>query len=349
MYSLFLDKPLWMWTVFAVIVAALLAFDLGVIHRKPGALSVKQSLKMSGFYVTMGVSFSAFVWWALGPQAASDYLTGYIVEETLSMDNIFVMSLVFAYFHIPRDQQYRVLFYGIMGVVILRGIMIGVGSALVHNFEWVLYVFGLFLVFTGIKMLTTSDSDPDIGNNIVLKIMRKFIRMTPELHGQKFFVTKKDSLGRARRYATPLFGALLVIEFVDIIFAVDSVPAIFAITDDAYIVYTSNIFAILGLRALYFALSAMIHRFEYLKYSLALVLVFIGSKIFIADLLGLEKFPSSISLSLTLLILGAGVGYSLYKTKGQKPAPAVVATPKKAKPAAKPKKKPAAKSKNKAQ
>jgi len=334
LYATFMDKPIWMWAVFASIVVALLILDLGVIHRKPGALSVKQSLRMSAFYVFMGVSFSAFVYWALGAQAASDYLTGYIVEETLSMDNIFVMSLVFAYFKIPRDQQYRVLFYGIMGVVILRGIMIGVGSALVHNFEWILYVFGMFLVFTGIKMLFASDSDPDIGNNIVLKIMRKFIRMTPELHGQKFFVNKADALGRVRRYATPLFGALLVIEFVDLIFAVDSIPAIFAITDDAYIVYTSNIFAILGLRALYFALSAMIHRFEYLKYSLALVLVFIGSKIFIKDLFGMDKFPSSISLSMTLLILGAGIAYSLYKTSGQKaPAAITEAKPKKKAPA----------------
>lgn len=325
MYDLFLDKPLWMWGAFAAVVVLLLILDLGVIHRKPGALSIKQSLKMSAFYITVGIAFSGFVYWALGMEAASDYLTGYIVEETLSMDNIFVMSLVFGYFHIPREQQYRVLFYGICGVVILRGIMIGVGSALVQNFDWVLYVFGLFLVFTGVKMLFTSDSDPDIGNNIVLKIMRKFIRMTPELHGQKFFVTKKDSKGRARRYATPLFGALLVVEFVDLIFAVDSVPAIFAITDDAYVVYTSNIFAILGLRALYFALSAMIHRFEYLKYSLALVLVFIGSKIFIKDLLGLHEFPSSLSLGLTVGILACGIFYSLYKTKDE-PKPAKAAS-----------------------
>lgn len=312
---IFLDKPVWMWATFAAVVAVLLVIDLGIIHRKPGALSIKQSLRMSGFYLTMGVLFSGFVYHALGAEAASDYLTGYIVEETLSMDNIFVMSLVFGYFHIPRAQQYRVLFYGILGVVILRGIMIGVGSALVQNFSWILYVFGVFLVFTGIKMLFTGDKAPDIGNNIVLKIMRKFIRMTPELDGQRFFVRKADTLGRVRRYATPLFGSLLVIEFVDLIFAVDSVPAIFAITDDAYVVYTSNIMAILGLRALYFALSAMIHRFEYLKYSLALVLVFIGSKIFVKDLFGLHEFPSSLSLGLTVGILACGVAYSLYKTK----------------------------------
>jgi tellurite resistance protein TerC len=265
---------------------------------------------MSAFYLAVGVAFSGFVYWALGGQAANNYLTGYIVEETLSVDNIFVMSLIFGFFHIPREQQYRVLFYGILGVVILRGIMIFVGAELVQNFDWVMYVFGAFLVFTGVKMLFTSDHDPDIGNNIVLKIMRKFIRMTPELHDQKFFVTKAG-----QRYATPLFGALIVIEFVDLIFAVDSVPAIFAITSDAYVVYTSNVFAILGLRALYFALSAMLHRFEYLKYSLALVLVFIGGKIFAADLFGIEKIPSSFSLTVTLLILGTGIVYSLSKTK----------------------------------
>ena len=317
MDALFLDKPVWLWLIFAAIVLVLLVLDLGVLHRKPGELSIRQSLRMSAFYIVIGVLFSAFVYAQLGTQAASDYLTGYIVEKTLSMDNIFVISLIFSYFHIPRNLQYRVLFYGILGVILLRGVMIGVGSALVHNFEWVLYVFAIFLVFTGVKMLFATEKEPNIGNNIVLKIMRKFIRMTPEIHGQKFFVTKADTLGRMRRYATPLFAALLVIEFVDLVFAVDSVPAIFAITDDAYIVYTSNIFAILGLRALYFALSAMIHRFHYLKYSLALVLVFIGSKIFVADLMGIEKIPSSISLMVTLGILAAGVIYSLAKT--QKP------------------------------
>lgn len=315
--TVFLDKPVWMWAVFAAVVAVLLVIDLGILHRKPGALTVKQSLRMSAFYLSVGVAFSAFVWQALGVHAASDYLTGYIVEETLSMDNIFVMSLVFGYFHIPREHQYRVLFYGILGVVILRGVMIFVGSELVHNFHWILYLFGAFLVFTGAKMLFTSDSDPDIGNNIVLKIMRKFIRMTPELHGHKFFVKKADSKGRLRRYATPLFGALLVVEFVDLIFAVDSVPAIFAITDDAYVIYTSNIFAILGLRALYFALSAMLHRFEYLKYSLAAVLIFIGSKIFVKDLLEVE-IPSSLSLGVTVGILGLGAWYSFVKTRKAK-------------------------------
>jgi len=313
MYATVMDKPVWMWAVFSAIVFVLLVIDLGVLHRKPGALSVKQSLRMSGFYMAVAIAFSGFVYWALDLKAASDYLTGYIVEQTLSIDNIFVMSLVFSYFHIPREHQYRVLFYGIVGVVVLRGIMIFVGSELVQHFHWILYIFGGFLIFTGFKMLVARDSDPDIGNNIVLRIMRKFIRMTPEFHGQRFFVKKADTMGRVRRYATPLFAALLVIEFVDLIFAVDSVPAIFAITDDAYVIYTSNIFAILGLRALYFALSAMLHRFEYLKYSLSIVLIFIGSKIFIADFLG-TKIPSALSLAITVGILGFGIWYSLKKT-----------------------------------
>ena len=315
LFAHLLQKPLWMWGIFGAVVLLLLAFDLGVVNRKAKALTIRQSLRMSGFYLLVGLLFSLFIGWALGGQAANNYLTGYIVEETLSMDNIFVMSLVFGFFAIPRAQQYRVLFWGILGVVILRGIMIGAGSALVHDFGWVLYIFGIFLVFTGIKMLAEGEKKPDIEHNPVLKVMRRIVPLTPELHGQHFFVRLADGAGKARRYATPLFAALIVIEFVDLVFALDSVPAIFAITDDAYVVYTSNIFAILGLRALYFALSAMIHRFEYLKYSLALVLVFIGSKIFIVDLFDLDKFPSVLSLGITVGLLAGGVVFSLYKTR----------------------------------
>ncbi len=316
LFAHFLEKPLWMWAVFAAVVAIVLLFDLGVVNRRARVLSVRQSLRMSAFYLAIGVLFGGFIYWALGQQPASDYLTGYIVEETLSMDNIFVMSLVFGFFAIPRALQYRVLFYGILGVVILRGIMIFAGSELVHHFSWVLYIFGLFLIFTGLKLLVGGEHQQDIEKNPVLKIFRRLIPMVPELHGQHFFVKLPGEGGALKRFATPLLAALVVVEFVDLVFALDSVPAIFAITDDAYVVYTSNIFAILGLRALYFALSAMIHRFEYLKYSLALVLVFIGSKIFIVDLLGLDKFPSALSLAITIGLLAGGVFYSLYKTRG---------------------------------
>ena len=309
-----LEKPLWMWGFFLSVVLMLVTFDLLVMNRNPRALSVKDSLRMSAFYICVSLAFSVFIWQYIGSDAGEDFLTGYIVEQTLSMDNVFVISLIFTFFAIPRENQYRVLFWGIIGVVVLRGIMIGVGSELVHRFEWTLYVFAVFLIFTGIKMLFAGDKPMDIEQNPLLKLLRRNLRITDELHGQRFFIKQRVD-GKMVRFATPLFVTLLVVEFADIIFAVDSVPAIFAITKDTYVVYTSNIFAILGLRALYFSLSAMVHRFEYLKYSLSILLVFIGSKIFIADALGLEKFPQSVSLGMTFAILGAGVVYSLYKTR----------------------------------
>jgi tellurite resistance protein TerC len=232
------------------------------------------------------------------------------------MDNVFLISLIFTYFAVPPIYQHSVLFWGILGVIILRAIMIGLGATLVAEFSWTLYIFAVFLIITGIKMLYIGDKLPDIENNPILKFLRRRFKITPELHGQKFFVKKiDDKTGKVTQWVTPLFICLLLIEVVDLIFAVDSVPAIFAITTDPYIVYTSNIFAILGLRALYFALSAIIHRFKYLKVSLALILIFIGSKIFVADIIGMEKFPASISLGVTLTLLIGGVIFSLYKTR----------------------------------
>ena len=211
------------------------------------------------------------------------------------------------------------LLYGILGVIILRGIMIAAGAAVVQNFGWVLYIFAAFLIFTGIKMLMSADSHYDVANNPVLKFMKRRFPVTDKLHGEQFFVKEADATGKMRRVMTPLFLALVLVEFADLIFAVDSIPAIFAITTDPYIVYTSNIFAILGLRALYFALAAMIDRFVYLKYALSLVLIFIGSKIFVADMLGLAKIPPMLSLTITIGILAAGVIGSLWATR-DKPA-----------------------------
>ena len=257
-----------------------------------------------------------FVWYALGGASAQDYYTGFIIEKTLSLDNIFVISLVFSYFSIPRKYQYRVLFWGIIGVLGLRAILIGVGAELVHDFEWMLYVFAAFLLYTGVKMLKGGEEEHDIGNNSVIRFVKKYMRVTDELHGHKFFVTKKDANdGTRKSFATPLFMALVVVEFVDLIFALDSVPAIFAVTTDEYIVYTSNVFAILGLRALYFALAAMLHRFEYLKYSLSAVLIFIGGKVIVPPLFDLPHLSSGLSLAITLAILATGVVYSLGKTK----------------------------------
>lgn len=319
-----LGKPVWMWTVFLGSVLLLLLLDLGVFHKKTREIGVAESLWLSAFYITIALIFGAWVWWSLGDVSGKEYITGFIVEKTLAMDNVFVISLIFTYFAVPAAYQHRVLFWGIIGVIVLRGIMIGVGATLVAEFSWILYIFAAFLIATGVKMLVMGDKLPDIENNPILKLLRRTLRITPELHKERFFVRLPDpQTGRLATWVTPLFIALILIEIVDLIFAVDSVPAIFAITTDPYIVYTSNIFAILGLRSLYFALAAIIHRFHYLKQALALVLVFIGSKIFIADLMGWEKFPASISLGVTLALIAGGVGYSLWRTRNGVPAQAV--------------------------
>lgn len=312
----FLGKPAWLWITFMGIVVALLAFDLGILHKDDQAIGVGESLLLSAGYISAGLLFGAWVWWYLGPASGMDYFTGFLIEKSLSMDNVFVIALVFSFFAIPRQYQHRVLFWGILGVIVLRAIMIGLGAALVSQFAWVLYLFGAFLIFTGVKMWLIADHMPDIANNPLLKWLKRHMRVTDGLRGNAFWVHQPDpQTGQLARFATPMFLALVLVEFVDLIFAVDSVPAIFAITTDPFIVYTSNIFAILGLRALYFALAAMIHRFKYLKYALALVLVFIGSKIFLVGIIG--KIPAVISLSVTFGLIAGGVGVSLWKTRGQ--------------------------------
>ena len=313
----FLGTPAWVWLVFVGIVVALLAFDLGVLHKDDKTIGVQESLLLSAGYITVALLFGAWVWWFMGAQSGIEYYTGSLIEKSLSMDNVFVIALIFSYFAIPRQYQHRVLFWGILGVIVLRAIMIGVGAALVTQFSWILYVFGAFLVVTGIKMWLIADHMPDIGNNPLLKFLRKHLKVTPEVQGNAFFVQQPDpASGKLVRFATPLFLALCLVEFVDLVFAIDSVPAIFAITTDPFIVYTSNIFAILGLRALYFALAAMIHRFTYLKYALALVLVFIGTKIFLVGIIG--KIAPTISLSVTFGLIAGGVIVSLWKTRGDK-------------------------------
>jgi len=322
LYDAILGKPIWMWAIFLGIVIGLLVFDLGVLHRKTHEISIRESLWMSAFYICIALIFGAWVWLEMGAQSGEEYLTGFIVEKTLALDNIFVISLIFSYFAIPPLYQHRVLFWGILGVIVLRAIMIGLGATLVSQFGWILYIFAVFLIFTGIKMLWLEDTMPNIAHNPLLKFLQRNLRVVNELHGQKFFVQLVDPNTHKRAtYMTPLMVALIMIEVADLIFAVDSIPAIFTITLDPYIVFTSNIFAILGLRALYFALAAIIHRFKYLKQALACVLIFIGSKTFIADALDMEKFPSSISLGVTLGLIFAGIAYSIYKT-GRKPASA---------------------------
>ena len=312
---LWLGKPLWMWLAFLAIVVILLALDVGLLHRDTREIGVKESLALSAGYASIGLAFGGWVWWQLGAAPALQYVTGFVVEKSLAMDNVFVIAMIFSYFAIPRQYQHRVLFWGVLGVIVLRAIMIGVGATLVERFGWVLYIFAAFLIATGVKMWLSADEEYDLKDSAALRLVRRVLPVTDALHGDRFFVRAADAAGKAKWLATPLFLSLVMVEIVDVVFAVDSVPAIFAITTDPFIVYTSNIFAILGLRALYFALAAMVHRFHYLKYALAVLLVFIGSKIFVADAFGLAKIPPAVSLSVTFAILAAGVGWSLWKTR----------------------------------
>lgn len=325
---LFLGKPLWMWLLFMALVIALLVFDLGILNKDDHEIGIGESLRLSAMYISLGLAFSGFIYWQMGGEATAQYLTAFIVEKTLAMDNIFVIALIFSFFAIPRQYQHRVLFWGILGVILLRGIMIGLGVTIVEHYHWVLYLFAAFLIFTGIKMLFAGDQPHDMADNRLLAFLRRRMRVTDHLQGHAFIVRQPDPrTGKLVRHATPLLLALIVIEVADLVFAVDSVPAVFTITTDPYIVYTSNIFAILGLRALYFALAAILHRFAYLKYALSILLVFIGSKIFIADLMGWEKFPPAWSLGITFVILTIGIVVSLAKTRGHKPEPLAFGEP----------------------
>ena len=324
-----LGKPAWMWVMFLGVVLALMAFDLGVLERRrkgkaarsgaddDGVMGVGQSLWLSAFYIAIALLYGVWVWLTLGRESGMAFYTGFALEKAVALDNVFVISLIFAFFAIPMKLQRRVLLWGIIGVIVLRAIMIGLGTALVTQFDWVLWIFGAFLLFTGIKMLRSGDDEHDFSNNRLLIWLRKHLRITDELHGERFTV-KRMVNGRLRTFATPLLLALIMVETADVIFAVDSIPAIFAITQDPFIVYTSNIFAILGLRALYFALAAMVHRFEYLKPALSLVLVFIGLKIFYSQIWG--KLDPAISLGVTLSLLAGGVIVSLIKTRDEPPA-----------------------------
>ncbi|WP_457094562.1 TerC family protein [Microvirga sp. P5_D2] len=320
-----LGKPAWMWTAFLGFVLLLLSFDLSVLNRKDKELGVARSLWLSAFYITIAIVFGAALWWAFehgfiatedGSHAGLSYFTGFFIEKSLSIDNVFVISLIFAYFAIPRKYQYRTLLWGIIGVIVLRGLMIAAGAALVHEYAWILYVFGAFLILTGIKMLFMPERNPDLENNILVRTLYKYMRTTHRQHENHFFVrAPHPKTGKLVIWATPLFPALVVINIADLIFAIDSVPAIFAVTTDTFIVYTANIMAILGLRALYFALAAMVHRFHYLKYALAMVLIFIGGKIFWSQIVG--KVDPAVSLGVTLALILGGIVYSLWRTRSE--------------------------------
>jgi len=311
-----MEKSLFMWGVFIVIVLTLLILDLGILHKKEQEIGFKKSLWMSAFYIIIALLFGIWVWYIKGLDGFAEYITGFLVEKSLALDNIFLISLVFSSLSIPLKYQHRVLFWGILGVIVLRAIMIGLGVQIITRFEWILYIFAAFMILTGIKMFFMSNKPVEISQNPLLIWMRKHLRITDQLHDQKFFVYQNVAQSKTQKlFVTPLFISLVMVEFIDLIFAVDSIPAIFAITQDPYIVYTSNIFAILGLRALYFALASIIDRFYYLKYALAAVLIFIGSKIFIADALNLAKIPPMLSLTITVTILALGVLCSFIKEK----------------------------------
>ena len=312
LHLVFLGKEIWLWVLFLGIVITLLALDLGVLHKDDHVISVQESLWLSAGYIAIAMLFGGWIWWEMGAESGMNYMTGFFIEKTLALDNIFVISLIFSYFAIPQIYQHRVLFWGIIGVIVLRGIIIALGTSLISQFSWILYVFAVFLVITGIKMLFDS-GEKSMADNKIIAFLRRHMRVTDKLHGHKFFVRQLDpASGKKMNYATPLFLALMMVEIVDIVFAVDSVPAIFAVTTDPYIVYTSNIFAILGLRALYFALAAMMHRFAYLKYALSAVLIFIGGKIFWTHMIG--KMDPALSLGITIAILASGVLFSMFKT-----------------------------------
>jgi tellurite resistance protein TerC len=310
-----LGTPGWFWLAFLLLIISLLVLDLGVLHRDQHEIEMRESLLLYSGYFSVGVAFGGWIWWQLGATKALEYYTGFLVEQSLSMDNVFVMAMILGYFNIPRRFQHRVLFWGILGVIVLRAIMIGLGTALVQQFEWILYIFGAFLLFSGVKMLRSNDeeSHPDLAQNPMIRFVRRHMRVTDEMHEGRFLVRVPDKVsGKPLLYATPLLLALVLIELADLVFAVDSVPAVLAISQDPFIVYTSNIFAILGLRSLYFALAALMHRFIYLKYALALVLMFIGGKIFLHDLV---KVPALHSLGVTLGLLAGGVILSLLRTR----------------------------------
>jgi tellurite resistance protein TerC len=311
-----MEKSLFMWGVFIAIVLILLTLDLGVFHKKDREIGFKESLWMSAFYILMALFFGVWVWYIKGLDGFAEYITGFLVEKSLALDNIFLISLVFSSLSIPLKYQHCVLFWGILGVIVLRAIMIGLGVQIITQFEWILYIFAAFMIFMGIKMFFMSSKPVEISQNPLLIWMRKHLNITDKLHDQRFFVYQNVRDSKTKKlFVTPLFISLVMVEFIDLIFAVDSIPAIFAITQDPYIVYTSNIFAILGLRALYFALASIIDRFYYLKYALAAVLIFIGSKIFIADALNLAKIPPMLSLTITVTILALGVLCSFLREK----------------------------------
>jgi tellurite resistance protein TerC len=312
--------PWWFWLAFNAFVLAILLFDLGVLTKRDREIPVKEALWRSFAFFVMAMIFCAGVFSFYGAteearrQAGFEFLTGYLIEWSLSVDNIFVFVLLFTHFQVPPSYQHRVLFWGIIGALVMRGAMIFAGTALLQQFDWIMILFGLFLIWSGFKMIRAADEKPDLENNKVLLFMKRRYRVTDGYRGDAFFVRENGV-----RYMTPLFLVLVLIELTDLVFALDSIPAIFAITTDPFIVYTANVFAILGLRAMYFALAGIVHRFHYLKYGLSIVLMIVGAKMLANYWAGGKAVPVEYALMLTVTIIGGSIVLSLLKTRGATP------------------------------
>jgi tellurite resistance protein TerC len=301
--------PVWAWAGFVVLLALLLVLDLAVLARGAKVISFRRAAGLSAFWIGVAAVFGLALLLLAGPERGGEYFAGYIVEKSLSVDNVFVFALIFTYFAVPDEYQYRVLFWGVVGALVLRGVFVLVGAELLNRYEWMVFVFGAFLIYTGIRMAFHRDSEVHPERNPVLRLVRRLVPMTKDFHGESFFTRHAGKL-----MATPLFAVIVVVGTTDVVFAVDSIPAIFAITSSAFVVWTANAFAVLGLRPLYFMLAGMMDRFVYLQTGLAVILVFVGAKFIYSYFFG--KLPIWISLPFIATVVAISIGASLYKTRG---------------------------------
>lgn len=294
---------IWLWIIFNAFILLMLLIDLGVFHRDNRVISIREALGWTAVWIALALVFNAGLWYYMGTETALKFLTGYLIEKSLSMDNVFVFLLIFTYFRVPAEYQHKVLFWGILGALIFRAIFIFAGVALISKFHWIIYVFGVFLIYTGFKMMWEKDKEIHPKKNPILRLFGRFMPISKHYHGDRFFVRRRNYI-----VATPLFVVLIVIETTDIIFAVDSIPAIMAITLDPFIIYSANAFAILGLRALYFALAGVMRLFHYLHYGLSIILIFVGFKMVLEDVI---TIPIVVVLAVIILLLGGSIAASL--------------------------------------
>ncbi|GIG28467.1 TerC family protein [Cellulomonas marina] len=312
-----MDVPLWLWSAVIGLILAMLAVDL-FAHRRAHVIGVREAAAWSAVWVAIGVGFGVGIWQVYGSELGQQYFAGYLIEKSLAVDNVFVWAIIFTYFAVPRELQHRVLFLGVLGALVLRGAFIAAGAAAIDAFSAILYVFAAFLLWTGVQMIRTRDAHIDPSRSRVVRWFRRAVPMTDTFHGQRFLVRRHGAL-----LATPLLLVLVLVEVTDVIFAVDSIPAIFAVTSEPFLVFTANAFALLGLRAMYFLLADLMHRFVYLKLGLALVLVWVGVKM--ALQVDVYKIPTAVSLTVIALLIGGAVAASLWRTRGQErtglPAP----------------------------